>query len=168
MTKIQLKIDDQQLMALFNTAPERVLSALDMLVTSGSLSLQEKAIEGAPTGATGLLRNSIQAKPTRNVGGIVSGGAITAHAYAAAVENGTRPHFPPVEALKPWVKAKFGLSIEAEIAHVAFMIARKIAKRGTKAQPFMRNATTAVRPEFAAQFQVTMAKLIAAFNREQS
>jgi hypothetical protein len=66
--------------------------------------------------------------------------------YALAVEFGTRPHFPPVkavtgetESLDRWVETKLGVSSE-ESEGVAFQIARKIARYGTKEKPFMRPA----------------------------
>ena len=53
------------------------------------------------------------------------------------VELGTKPHFPPIEPLIDWVKARLGISTEKEARGVAFLIARKIAVRGTAAQhPF--------------------------------
>jgi hypothetical protein len=55
-----------------------------------------------------------------------------ADVYAAPVETGTRPHFPPPAALLPWVKQRFSPSSEKEALSIAFAIARAIAKRGTK------------------------------------
>lgn len=51
--------------------------------------------------------------------------------YAAAVEFGSRPHFPPVEALKDWAAEKLGDE------DLAFVIARKISMVGTKPKPFL-------------------------------
>jgi hypothetical protein len=59
--------------------------------------------------------------------------------YAAAVHNGTRPHFPPVAALLGWVK-RHGMPPGA-----AYAIARKIGEVGTEAHPFL---TTALRRVF--------------------
>jgi hypothetical protein len=55
-----------------------------------------------------------------------------ADVYAAPVETGTRPHFPPPSALVPWVKQRFSPGDEKEALSIAFAIARAIAKRGTK------------------------------------
>lgn len=54
--------------------------------------------------------------------------------YAPWVEFGTRPHFPPVDALKGWARRKLGDE------NAAFAIAKKIAKKGTKAKPYLRPA----------------------------
>jgi phage gpG-like protein len=51
--------------------------------------------------------------------------------YAAAVEFGTKPHFPPVSAIEHWVHLKGLASSPAEEKSIAFAIARKIAARGT-------------------------------------
>lgn len=57
--------------------------------------------------------------------------------YAAYVEYGTRPHFPPLDAIRRWCELK-GIPVTA-----AFPIAKKIAERGTPAAPFMRPALKA-------------------------
>lgn len=53
--------------------------------------------------------------------------------YAAAVEKGSRPHFPPIEAITPWAKAHdmspFGLALS-------------IARKGTAPHPFLEPALT--------------------------
>ncbi len=59
--------------------------------------------------------------------------------YAPHVEFGTRPHWPPVQALIPWVEMKLGIPTP-ESHSVAFLVARKISRFGTKSQPFLRQA----------------------------
>jgi len=51
--------------------------------------------------------------------------------YAAAVHEGTKPHWPPIAQLEGWSK-RHGIP--------AFLVARAISRRGTKAQPFMKEA----------------------------
>lgn len=72
--------------------------------------------------------------------------------YTLAIEFGTDPHFPPVEALtgKPepldeWVRRE-GLASGDEVNRVAFLIARKISQVGTRAAPFMRPTVKTMRP----------------------
>lgn len=55
--------------------------------------------------------------------------------YGRYVRGGTRPHWPPVEALIPWVVAKMGLSGKAAERR-AFLVARGISRHGTKANPY--------------------------------
>jgi HK97 gp10 family phage protein len=54
--------------------------------------------------------------------------------YAPHVEYGTRPHFPPVSAIREWSGRVLGDK------SAAWPIAKKIARRGTPAQPFLRPA----------------------------
>lgn len=55
--------------------------------------------------------------------------------YGIAVRMGTRPHFPPIDALVPWVVKKLNVPM-AEARSVAFLVCRKISRKGTKAQPY--------------------------------
>lgn len=114
----------------------------------------------------GNLRSTIQIRqrPTLKdpVGIVSAGGAETNDGgfdYSLAVEFGTRPHFPPVEAvtgqtesLDIWVRrmnpspsseAEQGMSQEELNESVAFQIARRISRVGTKEKPFMRPAYNA-------------------------
>jgi hypothetical protein len=55
-----------------------------------------------------------------------------ADVYSEPVDLGTKPHFPPTDQLLLWVKKKFGVTDEKQARSIAFLIARKISKRGTK------------------------------------
>ncbi len=68
--------------------------------------------------------------------------------YAAYVEFGTSPHFPPPDALIGWAKRTMGLK-DDEAKKVGWAIARKIAREGTPSQPFMKPATDYVIPKVA-------------------
>jgi hypothetical protein len=52
-------------------------------------------------------------------------------AYGPAVEWGTKPHFPPLEAIQRWVHLKGLAASEDEEKSIAFAIARKISARDT-------------------------------------
>lgn len=79
---------------------------------------------------TGALRNSITAKITA-VGNHITGVVGSNLKYAMAVEKGTRPHFPPTQALEGWSR-RHGM--------VAFVVARAISRRGTKAHHMLESA----------------------------
>jgi len=87
----------------------------------------------APVGATGALKQGIVAEFHQDVDAMHE--TLTeippADAYAAYVETGTRPHFPPSKALVPWVKTKLGVTNDKEAKCVAFLVARMISERGT-------------------------------------
>jgi len=82
---------------------------------------------------TTVLQGGIQMRRTRlekkNV--LVGLWGVWAVLYAIYVEKGTRPHFPPVEAIRR------GMKVSAEHA---WAIARSIARKGTKAYPYLRPA----------------------------
>lgn len=62
--------------------------------------------------------------------------------YWKYVEYGTRPHFPPVDAIQKWIQVKPVLPQPLKNGklptqkQLAFLIARKISRVGTKPQPF--------------------------------
>jgi HK97 gp10 family phage protein len=101
-------------------------------------------------GVSGLLRASVQvrnrAKATDlravvKAGGSAKKGTVD---YATFVEFGTKPHFPPVEAvtgeveaLDRWVELKVD---PEDTESTAFAIAKTISRVGTDPQPYMRPA----------------------------
>jgi hypothetical protein len=110
-------------------------------VLAGILSGMEKigvrgvglVVEGTPVGATGNLAHTVFPHLEQNadmITEIIANGP-PADVYAAPVNFGSRPHFPPYEALIPWVIKKFGATDEKTARSIAFLIARKIARQGT-------------------------------------
>ena len=125
MLSIELTIDDAVLQkAVAN--PQLVAGPVKDFLARVALTVEGAAKEFAPVD-TGRLRASIATtlQPTM---AIVRAGVF----YAPHVEFGTRPHMPPVAALQPWARRHGGIS--------AWALARSIALRGTRPQPFMRPA----------------------------
>jgi len=60
--------------------------------------------------------------------------------YAKPVEFGSRPHMPPVEPLEAWAK-RHGMKPGA-----GWAIAKKIAEKGTRPDPFLQRALDKVLP----------------------
>lgn len=60
--------------------------------------------------------------------------------HADWIYYGTKPHWPPPQAIRYWVKRKLGISEEVQIRRVAFLIARKISQQGTKAVKYLDEA----------------------------
>lgn len=135
--------------------PERLGRALFEAMLESELLLERAAKERAPVGVGGAggYRGSIAAMPPRWTGKKLVGGLGTNSPYAEPVELGTKPHFPPVQPLADWVKAKFGENDPDAARGIAFCIARKIAAHGTQGQHIFENALKATQDEIGAAFR---------------
>lgn len=109
----------------------------------GAFYLQGKAREGAPVD-TGRLRNSIGTETpndrVRSIGPSVD--------YGRYVEEGTSPHYPPLDALWGWSK-RHGMD--------PWALQQSIGMWGTEAQPYMEPAA-----EETETFMVTIVPVLAA------
>jgi hypothetical protein len=127
----------QVLQAALAKAPEVVREELGAAVTEADLLLQREVQDAMPV-AGGTLRQSVfheEEIQDTAVMGLVA----TPLNYGPAVELGTKPHFPPVEALIDWVRTKLHVTDERTAKGIAFAIARKISRVGTPEQrPFGR------------------------------
>jgi HK97 gp10 family phage protein len=107
--------------------PQVVGLPLRNMIQKSAALVSRKAKEKAPVD-TGRLRQSIHWRTTRDIEAIIEPSVD----YAAFVEFGTKPHWPPSGALDGWAR-RHGIS-------PAFLVARAIARRGTKPQPYMEPA----------------------------
>lgn len=91
---------------------------------------------------TGRLRASIT--PAVSIAGETIQGVVGSNVtYAPYVELGTRPHWPPISALEVW----------AQRHHTsAFLVARAISRRGTKAVEYLQRAFRDNRDKIEARF----------------
>lgn len=83
--------------------------------------------------------------------------------YGIPVELGTNPH--PVsragrESLVLWVRRKLGVSDEKEVRSVAFLIARAISRRGSKAWHMYRDGVAAAKGRVQARFAEVPGRII--------
>jgi len=112
------------------------------------LERSAKTVEGAAkekvTVDTGRLRSSI-ASEVRTSSAVIG----TNLTYAPFVEFGTRPHFPPVGALRGWAR-RHGFPARGG----AFLVARAISRRGTKAKPFLVPSLEQSKPKIKRFFRV--------------
>lgn len=116
--------------------PETTRAELLNAMDDATFLLEREAADAMPS-VSGLTRKSITSDAFSTPAGAL--GVVGSNAIAAvAVELGTRPHRPPVEPIEAWVTQKLGIA-GPEARGIAFAIANKIAKVGTKAQrPFAR------------------------------
>ena len=96
---------------------------------------QDLIIPNLPRGVSGLLKISYAGTEIDFKGKGVDIQAIfgSDSPYAKYIEEGTKPHFPPPGSLDLYVHRIMHVPID-QSAGVAFVVARKIAKEGTKAQ----------------------------------
>lgn len=146
------------LLRALQQAPEVVAEELRRFAQAAVPYLEAEVKDRTPA-VHGLLRASIAG----SVGSVASGvlGVVgTAQPYAVPVELGTKPHFPPVQALEDWVQARLGAR-GADIRRIAWLVARKIARHGTQGQFMFRDAFAAAQPELTRQFDAAVARIAA-------
>jgi hypothetical protein len=131
--EFKITADMKEMEQLIAKWPQAAHDAQVSRVTEASLLMEGAIKQLTPVGAGPIhLRDTIFHKIEafgENVWGLISTPAV----YGEPVELGTRPHFPPVAPIQHWVEKQMGLS-GSEAKSVAFLIARAISKRGTKAQ----------------------------------
>jgi len=77
--------------------------------------------------------------------------------YAKPVEFGSKPHFPPPDAIREWARNKLGLR-GRELERATWGICRKIDQYGTEAQPFLRPATEMASPKVGGLYTKHLAR----------
>jgi hypothetical protein len=93
---------------------------------------EQLVVKYTPVGATAALRGSISHVITGDPATVLEGRNVHGMLYGDVVEVGRKPgKMPPASALELWVTRKLGISGD-EATSVAWLIARKIGKRGTK------------------------------------
>jgi len=108
----------------------------------------------------GILRGGVQSD-VRGEGADVLGRVFDNVPYALPMETGTKPIFPPVAALVPWVTRKFGVSGK-EARSVAFLVARSIRRKGgLKARKFFGAGWATVKPAVKARYVAAQAAVLA-------
>lgn len=151
---MQLRIDTSEIVAfqnLWEKFPEIFREELLPSIVSADLLIQGELQQQLPRGAGGLsggagLVGSVFTEETVLANNVI-GQVGSPLPYAEYVEVGTQPHFPPLQPIQDWVQAKLGITEEAESRNVAFLIARAIARRGTKPDGTWKRVADATQPE---------------------
>ncbi len=113
----------------------RVKINWDIVFGAMSYLVEEELVKRAPV-HDGQLRQSINAKVINNELHVFMVD------YGFYVDQGTTPHWTSVENLKKWAKDKLGDE------DAAYAVQQKIAKHGTKPQPFIRETIRQKGKEF--------------------
>jgi len=120
-----------ELARAFERAPDIVVEELTAGIWESELLLERETKELTPVGVSGGTRSSIQAREPKRLADNVVGEMGSPMKHVLAVELGTKPHYPPIQPLAEWVEHKFGYSGN-EARNVAFLIQRKIGRKGTE------------------------------------
>ena len=121
------------------------LTTIQDLINQFVLTLKD-TIANNGSNASGKLSQSIKGKVKQN--GKWLEVSISLEDYWKYIEYGTRPHFPPINAIKQWIKVKPILPRPLSNGklpttnQLAFLIGRKISKVGTKPRPFLQKSIT--------------------------
>ena len=115
----------KEMQKAFKKSPKIVRESIDPAIQKAILTIQARSIPLTPTDR-GFLRGS-NVPIFSSLKGVLRNRA----PYAMAVHEGTRPHFPPIEAVQKWAD-RHGIP--------AFLVARSISKKGTKGVPFYDRA----------------------------
>ncbi|GAB4184224.1 MAG: hypothetical protein OHK0024_24380 [Thalassobaculales bacterium] len=163
-----LDLDMDGLTRALDLAPAILAQELARWATEGTLFVQREIVERTPrgVGAGAGLAGSIQAEPVQVLGDQVVGVVGTSLSYALPVELGSRPHFPPPQALETWVAEKFNLRGPEEIQATALAVARKIAHRGTPARHMFRDGLAAAEPELHEQAAIALDRALGRIEAE--
>ena len=163
---MEIRIDFEELERLqanYERSPEIVREELVRAVTEADLRIEREVQDGeAMTRATasGMLRASIFHEE-RIEGLAVEGFVGSPLNYVQPVELGTRPHFPPIEPLIDWVRTRFPVRTDIEARGIAFLVARKISRVGTKGKEIFGKSLAAVEPQLDAIFAAAEQRIAA-------
>ncbi|QQE80929.1 HK97 gp10 family phage protein [Alicyclobacillus sp. SO9] len=143
---------------------------LDKEVLTGlrdtSRSVAREAKRQAPEGVSGTLRRAINGTVIPVAGGA---GALVSEPikYGPYVEYGTRPHMPPVDALKSWTAKKFRLARESKAnKRAAWALAMKIKRSGTRPNPFMGRTFFVTKPFAIERIQNAIERAVERMSKE--
>lgn len=144
-------IDDKALREALTLAPDKVKKNTHFMLERAGIMTQSAMRTKVTTGVSGELKKSIRYRFSDYLSVVIQ-----PHAkYAAAHEYGSRPHWTSVKNLDRWAKMR-GINV--------FALQRSIARKGTKAHPFMqrtlREVDAAVLPDFNRGMNKTIAEIL--------
>jgi len=129
---VTLRLEGAEPLARALAESPRTVGAEALRAMTASLLLVEADARRNVAHDTRQLMNSITHQVRQESGGLV-GLVGPAARYGLYVERGTRPHWPPRAPLEGWAR-RHGVPV--------FAVQRAIARRGTRARPFLVPALT--------------------------
>jgi hypothetical protein len=113
----------KEISAAFKSSPVLVSKRINEAIKKSIITLLGEARKAETAVDTGYLRSPSMKTEFGNMTGSLK----NTSKYSIFVHEGTRPHWPPIQAITPWAK-RHGIP--------PFLVARSIARKGTKAVPF--------------------------------
>jgi len=144
-TTWSVQVQDKALRAALDRAGRDILPALMPAMWQAELLLMREIRDRTPA-ASGITRESIQAKEPVVIGDVLIGEVGSSQPHIEYVELGTKPHRPPIAPIEAWVRTKLGLT-GIEATRVAWAVAGKIAKVGTEGAFMFRDGFDATQPQ---------------------
>lgn len=134
---LRLEFDEASVRRFYRRIdPDNLLgNPMDAFYKRVAGTIRKKAQGYAPRD-TGDLRKSIRVEGPKRFRRLRGVAVVVRSPYGLFVHEGTRPHMPPVDALRGWASRK-GMS--------PWAVAKGIAAKGTKAQPFLKRAADETR-----------------------
>lgn len=144
---ISVKIEGlDKIQEAFKKAPALVVSELKNAIQRALIILQNSARQYVPKD-TSNLGSQIKTEMTNALSGQVNADT----KYALFVHEGSKPHWPPIKAITPWANRH---NIPP------FLVARSIAKKGTKPQPFFDWAKEATENDVSGIFNSAINNIV--------
>jgi len=132
MIEPKIVVDMKELKDLTEAFPTIARNAKKAKLTEAIELLYAAIVEETPRGAGPVHIADTIFRKVSTSGEQMSGLLGTPAVYGMPLELGSRPHFPPIDPIEHWVERKLGIVGKASRS-VAFLIARKIARKGTDA-----------------------------------
>lgn len=133
MNLLHIAVEPAQLEKRIARAVVSMPKTLDRFVQRGANEFARAEKKEAPKALTGLT-NSIEAHKN----GVADWSVAPGMKYAAAVNNGGRPHWAPLTPLMDWLRVTKRVTDPRQLRVRAKGLQRFIAAHGTKANPFVQ------------------------------
>jgi hypothetical protein len=133
MTFLNIVVDAAQLEKRAAKAITILPATLDRFVQRGANEFARAEKKEAPKALTNLT-NSIQVRKNH----VADYSVVPTMKYAAAVNNGGRPHWAPLNPLMDWLRVTKRVTDKRQLRARAKGLQRFIAAHGTKANPFVQ------------------------------
>jgi len=154
--QIEFKIPNTPLFD--GTAAKVVHEELDRAANASVMHLKGQILPLVPVNV-GMLRQGVLTEVTGEGVSLV-GRVFDPVSYALPVELGSRPHWPPIAPIALWVRRKLGISDEREARSVAFLIARKISRVGSKPRLFFKRGFDSGKGRCVSFFHTANARIV--------